>query len=104
MDIAPLALVFFVCWFRTRRILEHGWGYQIEVNHLRMHSPSAQVHSRVFCGWPPAPLWRALLTPHGGHRGRLRELDQARLLERVRQEREQGLIGTEDFPDQHDAQ
>jgi hypothetical protein len=29
---------------------------------------------------------------------------QARLLQQVRKEREQGRIGTEDFADQHEAQ
>ncbi len=104
MDIAPLALFFFVCWCRTRQILKHGWGYQIQVNDLRMHSPSAQGHSRVSGGWPPAPLRRALLAPHGGLRGWLRELYQAPRLEHVRQAREQRLIGPEEFTDQHDAQ
>jgi hypothetical protein len=39
-----------------------------------------------------------------GHRGHLREVHQARLLQRVRQEREQGQIGPQDCAHQHEAQ
>jgi len=49
-------------------------------------------------------MQRAPLSPHGGHRGLLREVHQASLLQHVRQEREQGLIGTQDFAYQHEAQ
>jgi len=49
-------------------------------------------------------MHRALLSPRVWSVGRLREVQQARLLPQVRQEREQGLIGTEDFTDQHEAQ
>jgi hypothetical protein len=47
---------------------------------------------------------RALLAPHGGRRGLLGELEQARLLQYARQEREHGLIGTQNFADQDEAQ
>jgi len=47
---------------------------------------------------------RALLSPQGASRGLLGELQQASLLQQVRQECEQGLIGTKDFAHQHEAQ
>jgi len=52
-------------------------------------------------------MHRALLTPHGWGRGLLGlggAWQQATRLHHVRQEREQGRIGTEDFTDQHEAQ
>jgi hypothetical protein len=49
-------------------------------------------------------MHRALLSPHGWSRGLLGEVQQARLLQQVRKEREQGLIGTKNFADQHEAQ
>jgi len=44
-------------------------------------------------------MHRALLTPHGWSLGLLREVYQARLLQQIRKEREQGSIGTDDFAD-----
>jgi len=44
-------------------------------------------------------MHRALLTPHGRSLGLLGEVHQARLLQQIRKEREQGRIGTEDFAD-----
>jgi len=52
-------------------------------------------------------MHRALLSPHGWGRGLLGlggAWQQATRLHHVRQEREQGRIGTEDFTDQHEAQ
>jgi hypothetical protein len=49
-------------------------------------------------------MHRALLSPHGSSRGLLGEIQQARGLQHVREEHEQGLIGTEDFADQHETQ
>jgi hypothetical protein len=49
-------------------------------------------------------MHRALLSPHGESCGLLREVQQPRLLQQVRQEREQGLIGPQNFAHQHEAQ
>ena len=68
------------------------------------HSLSALERSRPVCLWPPQRMHRALPSPHGRRRGLLGEVELARLLPQVRQEHEQGLIGTQDFADQHEAQ
>jgi hypothetical protein len=47
-------------------------------------------------------MQRALPSPHAWSRGLLREVQQARLLQQVRQEHKHGLIGPEDFADQHE--
>jgi hypothetical protein len=49
-------------------------------------------------------MQRALPSPHGRRRGLLGEVQLTRLLHHLRQEREQGLIGSQDFADQHEAQ
>src|SRR5216683_3289384 len=49
-------------------------------------------------------MQRALPSPHAWNCGLRREVQQARLLQQVRQEREQGLIGTKDFAYQHETQ
>jgi hypothetical protein len=72
--------------------------------HVGEHAPSAPDRSRAVCVWPPERMQRALLSPPGWSLGLLREVHQARLLQQVRKEREQGRIGTEDFTDQHEAQ
>jgi len=49
-------------------------------------------------------MHRTLLAPPGWSRGPLRKVQQARLLQHVRQEGELGLIGPEDFAHQYEAQ
>jgi hypothetical protein len=49
-------------------------------------------------------MQRALPTPPVRRRGLLGEVQLTQLLHHIRQEREQGLIGPQDFADQHEAQ
>jgi len=49
-------------------------------------------------------MQRALRSPDGERRGLLGKVQLAILLHQVREEREQGLIGTEDCAHQHKAQ
>jgi hypothetical protein len=49
-------------------------------------------------------MQRALLAPHVWGLGLCGEGQQARLLQNVGKEHELGLIGTEDFANQHEAQ
>jgi hypothetical protein len=51
-----------------------------------------------------APDTQIFLSSPARSRGLLGEVQQARLLQHVRQEREQGLIGTQDFAHQHKTQ
>jgi hypothetical protein len=68
------------------------------------HSPSAPDHSLPLCVGPRERMHRALRSPHGERCGLLGEVQQARLLQEVREEREHGLIGTQDLAYQHEAQ
>jgi hypothetical protein len=49
-------------------------------------------------------MQRALPSSHAWNCGLFREVQQPRLLQQVRQEREQGRIGTKDFAYQHETQ
>jgi hypothetical protein len=44
-------------------------------------------------------MYRALLSPPGSSRGLLGKAQQARLLQHVRNEQEQGLLGAQNFAD-----
>ena len=49
-------------------------------------------------------MQRALLSPRVWGLGLMREVQQATLLHNVREQRQLGLIGTENFPYQYEAQ
>jgi hypothetical protein len=49
-------------------------------------------------------MQRARLAPPRWSRGLFGEVDEARRLQHVREECEQGLIGPQDFAHQHDTQ
>jgi len=49
-------------------------------------------------------MQRARLWPHGWSRGLLGEVQQARLLQKIREERAQGRIGPKDCAHQDEAQ
>jgi hypothetical protein len=68
------------------------------------HSPRAPERSLLGGVWSPERMHRTLLAPPGGSCGRLRKVQQARLLPQVRQECELGFIRTQDFAHQHEAQ
>jgi hypothetical protein len=68
------------------------------------HSASAPERSVPGCVWPPERMQRALRSLHAWNRGLLGEVQQARLLQQVRKEHKQGLIGTQDFAHQHETQ
>ena len=71
------------------------------------HSPSAPERSRAVYAWAPERMQRALLSPHAwglellGLGG---EWQQATRLHHVRKEYKLGLIGTENFTDQHETE
>jgi hypothetical protein len=71
---------------------------------MEEHSASAPEHLRAVGVWPPEWMHRALLSPPAWNWGLFGEVQQARLLQQVRQECKPGVIGTQDFADQHEAQ
>ena len=61
-------------------------------------------HLRVVCFWPSGSMQCVFLRPHRCHRGFIRELEQTTRLHEVREKHEHGLLGSEDFAHQHEAE
>jgi len=80
-----------------------GEGYKFRVG-LGVPPPRAPDGSLPVGVGPPQPMQRALPASLPGSLRRLHEGHQARLLQQLREEREPGLIGTENFPNEHEAE